>query len=604
MPPRNSSRILQKVLLFYTIRILLQLQCRILRGCRQSSPQTVWRTGSPRYRLHSTLRYRQKYRYRDWIYIIQWWWTQRRWYFSGIVTTRFIPDYPAAGTIFIEGKAIGRTNAPILTDGYNHILGIGTGANGVIDDDTGIGDLNGVEFGAKERFVPATIEPGPGLFDFTGTAPNRPISVFGYYGDDRDPEHIWYDHDLYRDRSNSLPRSYQDFCSSFLVLVHSLELSISEKPMLTMVLVLSTQSVGPQKSLWFVQLTGTLFVSGPYGAAEHTPHKLQRMLLPSHFLEMLKKLSLLPTNTLVLFTHLESTYNQNKISCCIWFSLRLREWCRIHHTCCLHLHSSCRHWCESANRPIQVFGYYGDDRDPGTSGTISIVGELTHPNIDFTPQSKVQVYSTSLENLLLFTESPQLSLVVLQHYLVLQTYRLPRANRHNSSELLGMEKLLSTLYMVTMETTRILVHLVIKQFLVLRYQKNPSIRILRRRQRSWNFRKTSTFFHDSCSSICRLHSISRWFWSIQDYWRSRNSPSFPTSTCDWIPLRYRIGRRCLMQDLPTSVSEISQSRRSHQQSSNVYNLKKVAHSLLSFNSIIFKSINKTEPKVRFMRFES
>ena len=33
----------------------------------------------------------------------------------------------------------------------------------------------------------------------------------------------------------------------------------------------------------------------------------------------------------------------------------------------------------------QVYGYYGDDRDPGTSGTITIVGELTHPQIDFTP---------------------------------------------------------------------------------------------------------------------------------------------------------------------------------------------------------------------------
>ena len=48
---------------------------------------------------------------------------------------------------------IGRTNAPILTDGTIYILGIGTEGNGQIGDD-GIGDLNGVEFGAKERFVP------------------------------------------------------------------------------------------------------------------------------------------------------------------------------------------------------------------------------------------------------------------------------------------------------------------------------------------------------------------------------------------------------------------------------------------------------------------
>ena len=106
----------------------------------------------------------------------------------GIVTTRFLPKYPATGRITIDGKAIGRTNAPILTDGTIYILGIGTEGNGQIGDD-GIGDLNGVEFGAKERFIPAT-EFGAGslLFDFQTTgAEARPIKVFGYYGDDKDP---------------------------------------------------------------------------------------------------------------------------------------------------------------------------------------------------------------------------------------------------------------------------------------------------------------------------------------------------------------------------------------------------------------------------------
>ena len=106
----------------------------------------------------------------------------------GIVTTRFLPKYPATGRITIDGKAIGRTNAPILTDGTIYILGIGTEGNGQIGDD-GIGDLNGVEFGAKERFIPAT-EFGAGslLFDFQTTgAEARPVKVFGYYGDDKDP---------------------------------------------------------------------------------------------------------------------------------------------------------------------------------------------------------------------------------------------------------------------------------------------------------------------------------------------------------------------------------------------------------------------------------
>ena len=108
----------------------------------------------------------------------------------GIVTTRFIPKYTGDTPILtFSGRSISRTNAPISTHGVIYILGIGTDGNGVIDDQTGIGDLSGVEFGAKERFIPATeIGAGSLLFDFQTTgAEARPIKVFGYYGDDKDP---------------------------------------------------------------------------------------------------------------------------------------------------------------------------------------------------------------------------------------------------------------------------------------------------------------------------------------------------------------------------------------------------------------------------------
>ncbi len=36
-------------------------------------------------------------------------------------------------------------------------------------------------------------------------------------------------------------------------------------------------------------------------------------------------------------------------------------------------------------REVGVYGYYGDDRDPGTSGIITVRGELNHPDIDYTP---------------------------------------------------------------------------------------------------------------------------------------------------------------------------------------------------------------------------
>ena len=107
----------------------------------------------------------------------------------GIVTTRFIPKYPSVGPVLkLDGRSISRTNAPISTHGVIYILGIGTAGNGVGGRDEE-GDLEGVEFGAKERFVPATeIGVGSLLFDFQTTgAEARPITVFGYYGDDKDP---------------------------------------------------------------------------------------------------------------------------------------------------------------------------------------------------------------------------------------------------------------------------------------------------------------------------------------------------------------------------------------------------------------------------------
>ena len=118
---------------------------------------------------------------------------------TGITTAVFVPKYPGGQSaldgkggkthevLTFSGKSISRTNAPITTHGVIYVLGIGTAGNGVIGPD-GIGDLDGVEFGATWRFTPAT-EYGMGsiMFDFTGTAPSRKIQVFGYYGDDKDP---------------------------------------------------------------------------------------------------------------------------------------------------------------------------------------------------------------------------------------------------------------------------------------------------------------------------------------------------------------------------------------------------------------------------------
>ena len=303
----------------------------------------------------------------------------------GIVTTRFIPDYPADGTIFIEGKAIGRTNAPILTDGTIYILGIGTEANGVIDDDTGIGDLNGVEFGAKERFIPATIEAGPGLFDFTGTAPNRPISVFGYYGDDRDPGtsgtitiSTETDQTLYREVTRAAVQAGIGTFSGTLDFRKTNAYDGSGS--------LYTIGGAAESTLVRPVGAGTLFISGPYGAAEaysaQTPENVVTLTLSGDAQE-----TLLITNeyfgTVYASGEAHTTRTRAHVASGSLFAFAsgAESITPVVSTFTVLVSIG----GESANRPIQVFGYYGDDRDPGTSGTISIVGELTHPNIDFTP---------------------------------------------------------------------------------------------------------------------------------------------------------------------------------------------------------------------------
>ena len=135
-------------------RRILRLQGFLCYSVSESNVTSGWRTYSPRYRLHTSLWYRSEHWYRDRHVPLAGGGTSTKTEHPGIVTTRFLPKYPATGRITIDGKAIGRTNAPILTDGTIYILGIGTEGNGQIGDD-GIGDLNGVEFGAKERFVPA-----------------------------------------------------------------------------------------------------------------------------------------------------------------------------------------------------------------------------------------------------------------------------------------------------------------------------------------------------------------------------------------------------------------------------------------------------------------
>ena len=44
----------------------------------------------------------------------------------------------------------------------------------------------------------------------------------------------------------------------------------------------------------------------------------------------------------------------------------------------------------ASTREIAVYGYYGDQNNPGTSGVITLSGNLVHPNIDYTPHYGIE----------------------------------------------------------------------------------------------------------------------------------------------------------------------------------------------------------------------
>ena len=303
----------------------------------------------------------------------------------GIVTSRFIPRYPASGTIFIDGKAIGRTNAPILTDGTIYILGIGTEGNGVIDDDTGIGDLNGVEFGAKERFIPAPIIAGPVLFNFVGSAPNRPISVFGYYGDDRDPGTSG-SITISTEKDKTLYREITQAPVGVGIGTFSGTLDFRKTNSFDGSGSLYTIGGAAESTLVRPVGAGTLFISGPYGAAEaysaQTPENTATLTI-SGDADAFRQRQYDASGTLHVSGIAEerNTFSEVGGGSLFAFASGAESITPVISTFAVLVNVG----GESENRQIQVFGYYGDDKDPGTSGTISIVGELTHPQIDYTP---------------------------------------------------------------------------------------------------------------------------------------------------------------------------------------------------------------------------
>ena len=308
----------------------------------------------------------------------------------GITTTRFLPKYPGgyagggtAGPIKLSDKAIARTNAPIITDGTIYILGIGTAANG---------DLDGVEIGATWRVIPASITAGrPGLISIKGNALTREIQIYASYGDLRTPGTSGV-------ITISTEKRKTEEKSVFRYNVSGGQISISG----------SRENERKTKAY---RGRGTLFTvsSGtPSRTKSFTGSGSINITGSARY-----KVSSIGVADTVLFTISGSAKKSVRLTTDFGGTLRLSgtvgnigdpirtksfkgsgkystlsgaSWSRTRPsaatTVLVQVGGSAK------TREIQVYGYYGDLKDPGTSGTITIYGQLTHPQIDFTPAYK------------------------------------------------------------------------------------------------------------------------------------------------------------------------------------------------------------------------
>ena len=302
----------------------------------------------------------------------------------GIVTSRFVPKYtggPGVGTdgvLLFSGKGYWSYQCTNLYRWYNLHPRCSHRYQGI---------SSGRETGLVESFTPGTIFGGPGQLTFKGIAPSRPIQVFGYYGDDKDPGTSGVISITPAQKEIEI-RSLKDYVgvgTAYFSGAHS-DLSATFREIGTGEL-FKFSALYERRTFDYVG-SGTLTASGTTDA-------------PSTFQT--------PDNT-VLFTVSGEAQKRAALKDDMGGTishLQYRKDCYWNHAFyCnggLGTFSFFSSGAESIvipsettsvlfdiegiadTREVQVYGYYGDDRDPGTSGTITIVGELTHPQIDFTP---------------------------------------------------------------------------------------------------------------------------------------------------------------------------------------------------------------------------
>lgn len=306
----------------------------------------------------------------------------------GIVTTRFAPQYPGgyagggtAGPIKLSDRAISRTNAPITTDGTIYILGIGTAANG---------ELDGVEIGATWKFTPQPVRGGPGLISIKGIGITREIQIYQYYGDLRNPGTSGTIVISTEKKKTEERNTFRIVSSGGAISVSGTATERKTKSFRGSgrLFVLSDGSKSRSKSYvssGSIQISGSARKSLTTNPPEDTilysisGSAKKSVRLTTDFGGVIRiSGSVGNIGDPITTKSFRGSGRFNSLSGSSWsFTRKSRT-----NTVLVQVSGI------SSTRKIQSFGYYGDLKNPGTSGVITISGALSHPQIDYTPAYK------------------------------------------------------------------------------------------------------------------------------------------------------------------------------------------------------------------------
>ena len=392
----------------------------------------------------------------------------------GIVTTRFIPKYPSVGPVItLQGRSISRTNAPISTHGVIYILGIGTAGNGVGVMKRKEISMESNSVRRKDSFQQQRLVLD--LFYSTSRQLVQKQDQFLYLDTMETTKiqahlvKLLFVKKVASSLKRRSSRSTKQMVLEHLLTVVLLKTKQQHSPKL--VLVLYSQSVVSQR-VQLVRPEQVLVVEHPYS--------MERQIL------LLCTDSRRYCNTYTIWyrdfiTNADSSTMDLELSHSEETSILLQVFVYlttdlVHSVYLVVLQNQqSNHLLQEVailtditgvaeTRKISVF------QDFVPSGTFTIFGELTHPDIDYTP-AYTGIGNVTISGIGWGEQNFQRSDLVLQHSLVLlfsDLQQIPSRVQSSSiqKEHLHLRNMPSIKFTDTTETTKIQAHLVLQQYLV------------------------------------------------------------------------------------------------------------------------------------------